>query len=151
MAESVQVEGFDAFGRAAKAAPKELQKQVRKALRDATKPLGRTVITEGLQAMPGSIPDHYARATGRAVPSSGWAGVQLALGGARKKNLDILNRGMIRHPLFGRTKTTDGRSLWFMNNVPANTFTDAAQHHLPELSQAVTGALEATLDTMETK
>lgn len=109
------------FGRL-KGAERKIAAGVRKQLRDAAKPLGERVATEGAAAMPsrGGLAAYLAGSAKPRVAVTG-AGISLVLQdrGGYGVSLRALNSGELRHPVFGL------RSTWVGQVVPSGSWTDA--------------------------
>lgn len=125
------------------AADRDLRKQVGASLRKVAKPIGQRVLERGARVMPhkGGLSERIARGkigvrsglTGRSASVS----LMLKAGGYDLKPLD---RGDLRHPVFGLKKT------WVRQSVPPLAFTGAFELEAPEARRAVLKAMETTLD-----
>lgn len=146
------------LARAYKAGDKALQKQIRKAFRDAGKAIAKDVLKEGAADMPArgglrarleSSPASVSASLGGSNPT-----VRLTLGSSRKGALRAMDRtGTVRHPVFAPARGTVKRRArpsrewtWVTQRVPAHSFTDAFESHGPELRDKVRTALQKALD-----
>ncbi len=101
-------------------APAELEKDLLTGTRDAVKGIKADVQAEALAKLPKR--HGYAALVSRAIKVSSRvtggkkvvAAVQVTASGKREnRDLPSLNRGILRHPLFGR------RSHWYVQRVPS--------------------------------
>ena len=92
-----------------KAGLKDLEKERRKAQRDAVKPLQREIRTEAAATLPGEYARLMARAIRVTVQFGGSAvltGRVYARGKREMRDVRAVNNGVLRHPVFGN------RSRW---------------------------------------
>jgi hypothetical protein len=138
---------FGHLAAAARGAEKDVQKAVRKALRETAKPLGASVVRAGSAVMP-------ARGGLRAKLSGGKVGfaasfgknpsVMLKLGAKPGVGLATLNRGTLRHPVYGRSK-------WVSQRVPVGTYSAAFEKGAPLVRLHVAKAMDEVLNDIAKK
>lgn len=149
----VRVEGNDDMQRVAdalkEAGDKALMNRVRKAMRDAGKPIGTRVLKRGAEEMPhrGGLSDR--------ISGLGRVGVNNALRGRvanisivlRVKGADLraINRGTLRHPVFGN------REVWVGQPVPEAAWTRAFEAEVDEARVAVLKAAQDALNDVARK
>lgn len=122
-----------------------LRNQVNKALRAAGKPLGQFVAVAGGRAMPqrGGLGYRVAGATVsvRATTAGGnLSGVSLSLSNRQKYDLNAMEAGQLRHPVFGHRKT------WVLQSVRANAFSGPFQEGATIVRPEIVKALEQVAD-----
>lgn len=123
-----------------KAADKTLKRHVTAGIRAVAKPAGEAVIREGSEAMPsrGGL-RAYLQGGGRVSLRMRGEGAELALGNRQGIKLGPLDRGELRHPVFGR-------KVWVGQRVPDDTYTKVIEAQLetlrPRMEQAVEDALK---------
>lgn len=122
------------------AADKELRKQVYAAFRKASKPLGETVIREGSAKMPHRGGLSARLATAKLSQSNSTTGrnpgITLRIKSREGYELPALDRGRLRHPVFGR------RRRWVLQRVPARAFSTPFEQGREQVANEVTRALE---------
>jgi hypothetical protein len=143
----VDADDYGRFASAAKGAEKDVQKALRKALRDTAKPLGSAVVRTGSAQMP-------SRGGLRAKLAGGKVGLAISLGNNPKVTLKLgakpgiglanLNRGTLRHPVYGRGK-------WVSQRVPAGTYDAAFEAGAPAVKRRVADAAQDVLDDIARK
>lgn len=145
MAENFRIEGAERFLRLSKAlkaaGQTELRKELNKSLKDAVKPLipkvkdaARTKLPQrgGLAKKVASAPVRPQVRTGQAT-----AGVRLVVGKRRGSAAASANRGVVRHPVFGRNQ-------WVEQRVEPGWFDATLEAEAPgETKRAIEQALEA--------
>lgn len=149
MAGLVRTDGADELdriaGRLAKADDKRLSRHLSREIRGVVKPLGRRWLDRAADELPqrGGLGDKVRR--------QGRIGVQQSLRGAStsvtvslKVPMDLrsLNRGRIRHPVFGR-------GGWVDQRIRPGIFTDALAAEAPAARKALVRAGQAALDEMK--
>lgn len=149
---AIRTEGaddFDQIARALREADKDLKRKTTAAMRKAAKPAGLRTIEKASEAMPrrGGFAD-YLQAQGRvgfgtSLRDSG-SSLSMLL---RHKGVDLrrLERGILRHPVFGN------RDVWATTKVPAGEFGKAFEQEVPPIRQAVLDAAQDVLDDVARK
>ena len=151
MAEYGSAEDYQRMQAKLKDIDKKVARIYRKRLREAAPPLGRHVLEYGIEKMPkrGGL-QAYLKGNSPISTSARPSGVDLWLGSKKKSQLSLLNRGMLRHPVFADptatrtfTKATATKKgiktssntvrqwAWVNQKVPAEAF-DEALKHIPE-------------------
>jgi hypothetical protein len=137
-------EDFQKFANALReAADKELNKAVGKALREVAKPMGERVVRAGADRMPrrgGMAALVSAARVGVRFSKGRNPGVQLQLSDKSKHDLRSLDRGILRHPVFG------DRQVWRSQKVPADAFSDEFAKEAPDAAQAALKAMQKVAD-----
>lgn len=143
----VDAEDFGRVAAAMKTADADLKKAIRKALRESAKPLGVSVVRAGSAGMP-------ARGGLRAKLQGGKVGMLFSAGNDPKVTLKLgakpgiglatINRGIVRHPVYGRGK-------WVSQEVQAGTYDEAFQQGAPKVRRQVLNATTEVLDDIARK
>lgn len=144
MAEGLRIEGTEHFKRAAQAlnelGDRGVRRAVYKGFREVGKPLGEAARAAGAAAMPrrGGMAARVAAARiGQTNATTGAnPRVVVRLSTAEGYDLPGLNRGTLRHPVFGR------RNTWRSQPVAPNSFTDGFEAGAPQARDAVIRQLE---------
>lgn len=129
----------------------DLQRELQKGLRDAAKPLYRRVIEEIRSIIPhrGGYSEILARAYYQTVSVrtvGGGAGMTVigrAKGKAELRDVDAVNRGVLRHPVYGH------RSRWATTSVPPGFFDNPARELEDDLVRNAEAALDRVADKLE--
>lgn len=123
----VDVSDYQRFAAKLKGADKAVQRAIRKRLRAAGKPLGEHVRDEGSESMP-SRGGLRSRLQGAPVTVALRAtGVDIWVGNRRKSQFARLDRGVLRHPVYGNRKT------WVTQDVPDEAYSRAWESLAPEV------------------
>ncbi|HJR90329.1 MAG TPA: hypothetical protein VJ782_09260 [Aeromicrobium sp.] len=132
------------------AGDKGLQKRVSAAMRQEAKPLGERVLRAGAGKMPrrGGLSSRIS-SRGKVLISNSLGGksasVTLRLKTSDGYDLRGLDRGQLRHPVYGHRKT------WVRQSVPANAFTEAFEAEAPRFRQSILKAAQDTLNDVARK
>lgn len=138
-------EDFLKLSKALKAAGEtELRKELNAALRNAAKPLIPMTRQAARSRLPqrGGLAESVARAPQRVQVRTGdrTAGVRLVVGG-RRSAARAANRGVIRHPVFGRPNS------WVEQDVEPGWFDETLEKEAPRVARpAIEQALESIAD-----
>lgn len=148
----VKILGADELRRAARIIRKsgrpELQKELLRGLRESTKPIGRAVRT----GLPHYLPDTYAKVLSRALrfttqtKATGWPEVTVtarAKGKVEPRRIDAINRGTLRHPLYG------DRHHWYAQRVTPGFFDEPAERVLRDVQAEAARSVERTVAKLE--
>ena len=115
----IDVSDYKRFQARMKSAPAAVKRAIRKRLREAGRPLGEHVRDQGSEAMP-SRGGLAARLAGSPVSTALLAsGVNIWVGNRRKSQFTLLNKGLLRHPVWGNPK------VWRSQPVPEGTYSAA--------------------------
>lgn len=141
MATTIQIRGTEDFARAAalmRAAPPHLRRELSRALNSTTKD-SRAEVVKGL---PAYLPNNYAGELGGDLSVRTFGGVSLrviirARGRRKRRMVGALERGLLRHPLFGN------RAHWFSQAVRPGFFTEPLHRDAPETARALVRGIEA--------
>lgn len=131
----VDASEYKAFAQKLKAADKSVARSLRKRLREAGKPLSEGVLEDGPDGLPssGGLADWLRQSKGTVSITQARLEIKLARGG--RHDLGAINRGQLRHPLFGN------RRVWFAQSVEAGTYDKAFEKHaeqaLPEVERVL--------------
>jgi len=148
VADNFRIEGAEKFlrlSKALKAAGKtELRKELNKSLKDAVKPLIPKVKDAARAKLPqrGGLARKVAASSVRPQVRTGQAtaGVRLVVGKRRGSAAASTNRGVVRHPVFGR-------NTWVEQQVTPGWFDATLEAEAPgETKQAIEQALETMFD-----
>ena len=132
----VDVSDYKAFYERLKAADRSVQSSVRRRLAEVGKPLAQAVVKGGPEGLPsgGGLGEWLRAAKGTVSVTKVRLTIQVSKG--RKSDLGALNRGMLRHPVFGN------RRRWVLQGVAAGTYDKAFEneveaHALDDLQHAL--------------
>lgn len=127
-------------GKLRKAAARDLQVELSKAQREAFKPLAPEIRLEALAILPGGYGPTMANAVKVSVRSNLARATVTAniFARARKELRDVVavNRGLLRHPLFGN------RNRWYAQKVRAGFVTRAVNRLEDRIGRESTDALD---------
>jgi hypothetical protein len=135
VAESVNAAEFTAFAAKLKGAERGVRTRVRKALREAARPLAAEVVPEGAEGLPGGLAAHVVATGGRAIISQTATGVRVILGKRKGPQIGRMDEGNLRHPTYGHKP-------WVAQDIPAGTFTAALEKRLPDMRDKVAAELQ---------
>lgn len=145
--QKVDARDFGRLAAACRSADRDVQKAMRKALRETAKPLGVTVIHAGSASMPlrGGLRSKLAGGKVGLLASFGAnPKVTLKLGARPGIGLKTLNEGKLRHPVYGR-------GPWVSQHVPAGTYTEAFQAAAPTVRRHAESAMNEVLNDIARK
>jgi hypothetical protein len=149
----LRIEGTDDLQKVAdalkEAGDKDLVNRFRKRLRDAGKPIGLRVLNRGADEMPqrGGLSNHI-KAVGKVSVNSALQGRVASISVVlRTKGTDLrsINRGELRHPVFGN------REVWVGQPVPVGAWTRAFEAERQEATDAALKAIQEALDDVAGK
>lgn len=132
---SVQAEDFARFASALKGAERQVRNRMRKALREAAKPLAAEIVPEGVEDYPSGLAAHVVATGGKAIVSQSSSAVRVILGKRKGPQIGRMDEGSVRHPTYGHKP-------WVAQDIPAGTFTEALEKRLPDMRDAVVAELE---------
>lgn len=148
----VKILGAEELRRAARIIRKsgrpEIQKQLLRGLRESTKPVGREVRSD----LPHYLPDRYAGVLSKALrfttqsKTSGWPEVTVtarAKGKVELRHITTLNRGTLRHPLYG------DRHHWYAQRVRPGFFDEPANRVLRDVQIEAAKSVERAVANIE--
>lgn len=112
---------------------RKVARVMRKRLREAAGPIGRHVLEGGISKMPrrGGL-QAYLVATSPVRTSVRRSGVDVWMGSKKKSQLALLNRGLLRHPVFADSRKTRKEWTWHTQPVPDAAFDEALASLPPE-------------------
>lgn len=122
----ISADDYKRFAAALKQADKAVARGIRKRIRAAAGPIGRIIIETGSEGMP-SRGGLRARLMA-ARPAISVTGMAANVNLRKGADFSSLNRGILRHPLFGH-------GPWQQQGVPAEAYT-AAMANLPPAARA---------------
>lgn len=133
---NVDTSDYKAFTAKLKGAEKSVARNLRKRLREAGKPLADGLAQDGPEGLPsgGGLADWLRQSKGAISMTQTKLQIRLARGG--KHDLNAINRGQLRHPLYGN------RRVWVTQSVPAGTYDKAFEKHADEALPAVGRVLD---------
>jgi hypothetical protein len=143
----LQIKGAEKFGEVAKAlkqaGDKELRKELYSSINRAAKPMTKAV----KESMPAYLPRGYALELSKTVKisvrrrASGknpavYLVAKAKTPGGKDRDLASLNRGRLRHPLFGN------RRHWFDQKVRPDWWTDPLLQSAPQARKEIVKAID---------
>lgn len=148
----VYVTGADkliSLGRQLRAAgDKELKKELRTALRDATKPMKAAIKQNALDNMPhrGGLNEYLARSriTTQVRQSGRYPGIRIS---NKQHDTRLDTQGRLRHPTFGRR----GRDDWQEQHVAPGWFTKPAERHARQARVEILLAMQRVAKKLEAR
>ena len=132
----VDASEYKAFAQKLKGAEKSVARKLRKRLRDAGKPLAEGVTQDGPEGLPssGGLADWLRQSKGTVSMTQTRVEIKLSRGG--KHDLGAINRGRLRHPLYGN------RRVWVGQSVEAGTYDKAFDKHAEQALPAIERVLD---------
>lgn len=126
-----------------KGADKKVAAATRKSLREVAKPIGDEVAVKGAEPMPhrGGMSAYLAANVKPTISLTG-KDISIRLQDKRGVRVKALDAGKARHPLFGM------RRHWYLQAVPAQTWTNAFMAQKDKAREAVTKAVQQALDNL---
>ena len=120
----VDVSDYKAFYERLKAADRSVQSSVRRRLAQVGKPLAEAIVRDGPEGLPegGGLTQWLRAAKGSVSVTKTRLTIQVSKG--RKSDLGALNRGMLRHPVYGN------RRRWALQGVAAGTYDKAFENEV---------------------
>ena len=131
----VDTSDYKAFTAKLKGAEKSVARNLRKRLREAGTPLADGLVQDGPEGLPsgGGLADWLRQSKGAISMTQTKLQIRLARGG--KHDLNAINRGQLRHPLYGN------RRVWVVQSVASGTYDKAFEKHaeqaLPEVERVL--------------
>lgn len=121
----ISAEDYKRFAAKMKTADRAVARGVRKRIRAAAGPIGRIIIETGSEGMParGGLRARLMAAR----PTISMTGMAASINLRRGADFSSLNRGILRHPLFGH-------GPWQQQDVPAEAYTSAMANLPPAAS-----------------
>lgn len=122
----ISADDYKAFAAKMKTVDRAVARGIRKRIRAAAGPIGRIIIETGSEGMParGGLRARLMAAR----PTISMTGMAANINLRKGANFASLNRGILRHPLFGH-------GPWQQQDVPAEAYT-AAMASLPPEARA---------------
>ncbi len=144
---SLRIEGAEDWRRLAsslRGAEAPIRRAIRKGLRETAKPLGEDMRDGGADRMPkrGGLSARVARSAVSLRTAGGvgaGARVEVALRSRDGYDLNAMDRGSIRHPVFGR-------GPWVAQSVPGRGFSDAFDRGAPKVRRELLRQIEHAID-----
>lgn len=120
---NVDTTDYKAFAQRLKAADRSVANGLRRRIREAGKPLAEGVLQDGPEGLPerGGLSAWLRQSKGTTSLTQTRLEVKLSRGG--KHDLAAINRGRLRHPVFGN------RGAWAGQDVEAGTYDRAIDKH----------------------
>ena len=131
----VDTSDYKAFTAKLKGAEKSVARNLRKRLREAGKPLAEGLVQDGPEGLPsgGGLADWLRQSKGTVSMTQSRLEIKLSRGG--RHDLNAINRGQLRHPLYGN------RRVWVVQSVASGTYDKAFEKHagqaLPEVERVL--------------
>ena len=126
---------------------RDLRKTLRKVLTDATKPARREMRDATRAALPkkGGLSKWAGKMPALTIHESGPSvGATIKLG-RKGHDFKALNRGRVRHPLFGN------RDHWYMEGIESGWWDEARKRVEPQVRQSVDEAMHKYIDDVARK
>lgn len=129
------------------AGDKDLRRELMRGMQRAAKPLKTAARTAALQHLPrhGGLNVRVAQSKFSARTSVAGRNPGLRIVGAGDLDLPALDRGRLRHPVFGNRRT------WVNQQIPAGWFTNAMNAHAPAVRAELIKAIETVATKLEGK
>ena len=131
----VDASEYKAFAKKLKGAERSVARDLRKRLRAAGKPLAEGLVQDGPEGLPssGGLADWLRQSKGTVSMTQSRLEIKLSRGG--RHDLGAINRGQLRHPLYGN------RRVWVVQSVASGTYDKAFEKHaeqaLPEVERVL--------------
>jgi hypothetical protein len=141
MAERVSAEDYKKLQAAIKGLDKKIARIYRKRIKEAAGPIGRLVLEFGAEKMPhrGGLAAYLEGS--KVAVSARATGADLWLGSKKKSQISLLNKGLLRHPVWGRGDRTRKQWGWSTQKVPAEAFSEALNHLPPEATHRLNAVM----------
>ena len=132
----VDTSEYKAFAKKLKGADKAVARSLRKRLREAGKPLAQGLVEDGPEGLPssGGLADWLRQAKGTVSMTQSRLEIKLSRGGSH--DLGAINRGRLRHPLYGN------RRVWVEQSVEAGTYDKAFDKHAEDALPVIERVLD---------
>jgi hypothetical protein len=153
---SIRVEGIEGLASLARdlkaAGEKGLTKELRAGLQRSTRPLKEAARAGALEYLPasGGLADEVAasKLTSRASLLGRNPSLKIVAAGrpnaeGRKHDLDAMDRGRLRHPLYGRR-----HARWYTQLVRPGWFSESLQKRAPAVRQEIEKAVGQIVDKL---
>lgn len=138
------IEDLRKLGEAYKAGDKPLQKHIRSSLQASAKQLSSEVIRKGASRMPvrGGLAARLLASRGGVTVSLSGRNPQVSIRATSREGYALrqIDRGEVRHPLFGN------RGHWYSQRVPEHAFSDAFKEGAPRVREDLARGIQAALD-----
>ena len=171
----VEAGDYERFFQRTKDASGKIRTRMRKQVRDSGRKYGDEIVEQGAEKLPhrGGLDKHVASKGRRPTVSLTSTGARLVLGKKKGPQNGRMNEGNLRHPVFwvwwrkgpkrGASKFQQIRHTiglskailsdpakrdtwkWVQQDIPAGTFTDAAEKYLPAIRDDVARAVTEVL------
>ena len=132
----VDASEYKAFAKKLKGAERSVARDLRKRLREAVKPLTEGLVQDGPEGLPssGGLADWLRQSKGSMSMTRTKLQIRLARGG--KHDLNAINRGQLRHPLYGN------RRVWVAQSVESGTYDKAFEKHAEQALPVIERVLD---------
>lgn len=130
---------FERFAAAMRSGDKAIAKRVRTSIREAARPIGQDVVVQGADPMPSRGGLRARLRQGQVSLRASRSGVAMTLSDRAGDKLGGLDRGTLRHRVFGRNS-------WVAQRVPAGSYRRALERQGPRLAARVRSGLQRALD-----
>lgn len=150
MAEFVSAEDYKKLQAAIKGlADKKIARIYRKRIREAAGPIGRLVLEKGVEKMParGGL-QAYLMGSPVAV-SMRSTGADIWLGSKKKSQISLMNKGLMRHPVWARSDRPRSQWGWANQKVPDGAFTAALEHLPAEATRRLNAVMDDIIKELE--
>ncbi len=149
MAEYVSAEDYQRLQAKLKDIDKKVARALRKRIREAAGPIGRLVLEQGASKMPkrGGLAAYLGAS--KVAVSMRSTGADVWLGNKKKSQVSLLNRGLLRHPVWARADRTRKQWGWSTQEVPAEAFTDALANLPPEATRRLNAVMNDIMKELE--
>lgn len=115
----------------------QLRRDLLRGIRDATKPGIEAVRQSAREKLPkrGGLADRVASQGYAVRTSAAGRSAKVSVVGKGMKGLGRIDRGQVRHPVFGG-------DTWVTQNVPPGFFTEPLERRVPNIRDAIEGVIK---------
>lgn len=148
---SIRADDYQEFFRRTKEASGKIRTRMRKRVRDSVKQSANGIVSEGAGKLPhrGGLDDYVAAKGKDPTVSLTATGARLLLGKKAGPQIGRMNKGNLRHPLFGRKKSKAGKSLWISQSIAEGSWNEAIVERLPRIRDDVAREMDAVLKELQ--
>jgi hypothetical protein len=123
---------------------KEFGREVDRAMRRAARPLTRSARQGAMQVLPyrGGLAERVARSRFTAAVRNRGASASLTIRGSGRYNLNRMDEGTVRHPVYADTRKTRREWAWVNQRIRPGWFTDPLLLDAPKVRNELEDAMD---------